>query len=224
LPNLRELNDKINSVKIIHNWPKNIAYIAILYDLVNYEGKCYYINPNKPCDDLGSPPAPSFDATASSVSIYRYDFEPEANPENKGVIFYRKSNFNEEGGWKKIDNSQIKGIYVGSLKNLKFGNVPKEEQNCIKWDFANGRPENNYCTKWEPPNLVGENLSSIKIDGNYFVILIYYDSSTDEWSSCQAFSTVDDINKKGPRQIKWEYINRMGKYPNYVLIFPVVKK
>jgi len=123
---------------------------------------------------------------------------------------------------RKIKNNEIGGIYIGSLKDLEFEDVPEEEQDCIEWDL------DGVCITKKPPTLEGENISSIKIDGNYFVMLLYFDPVNDSpagpWTFCQAFPTEDDMNKQGPRQIKWEYIRRQGKTPNYVLIFPVKEK
>ncbi len=231
------LKNQIRSVKIINDQSLYLWYIAVLYDLPNYEGKCYYVNPNASCDNLNRPPTEPFSALASSASIYRFSDTPEGN----GVTFYRKpsvnmTDFNETGGKLTITNAEIKNYmtanntaaYVGDLNELKFNNVPKEEQDCTKWDLINGLPENNYCTEWKPPSLSGENLSSIKIDGNYFVMLVHYDPAHDapsgKWSYCQGFPVNDDINKEGPRQIRWKYIRRSEKYPNYVLIFPVKGK
>ena len=141
------------------------------------------------------------------------------------MFFYRKAFYNKEGGWYQVTNETIKGrkIYVAKLESLKFNDVPEKEQTCVEWDLKNN------CIKKEIPNLVGENLNSIKIDGNYIVMLIYFDSEKDtknKYSFCQTFPIADDENKEGPRQIKWEYIRSQtqGKVPNYVLIFPVISK
>jgi len=205
------LKNSIKSAKIAHDPVNGFYYISVLYDLINFQGRCKYIDPNKDCE-----PVKSF---ADSASIYRYTFSPSGN----GVFFYRKSFYNNKGGWYKVNNSEIAGIYVENLENLRFNNVPEEEQVCVEWNLK------GECTKKEPPNLAGENISSVKIDGNYFVLFVYFDSKTDtatEYSFCQAFPEKDDINKEGPKQIKWEYIRKQtgGNLPNWVVIFPVKEK
>ncbi len=205
------LRNKINSVKIVHSPETNLYFIAILYDVINFQGKCQYINPNTGCV--------SVKPFAASASIYRYSFSPQGN----GVTFYRKSFYNQEGGWYTVGNLEIQGNYIATLKDLKFKDVPKEEQDCVERDLK------GECTKREPPTLGGENITSIKIDGDYMVMLIYFKKGTDtdtKWSFCQAFPTTDDKNKEGPKQIKWEHIRQLsgGILPNYVIIFPVKEK
>lgn len=212
IPDLGGLKNNVRSVKITHNSSGKVYYISVLYDITNYRGKCQYIDPNAGCS--------SVNPFAASASIYRYSFSPEGD----GVTFYRKSFYNDDGGQKKVGNSEIGGIYMKNLEDLEFEDVPKEEQDCVNWDL-----EGN-CVEKKTPTLAGENISSIKIDGNYFVMLIYLDPENPSpegrysYSFCQAFPTDDDINKEGPNQIKWEYIRRYGKIPNFVLIFPVEEK
>lgn len=219
-PDLGEFSNQVQSVKIVQK-PPEIYNIAFLYDFPNFRGRCYYVNPNTVCDNLSQPTTNPFSPIASSMSIYQYDAKPLENPNNKGVTFYRKSFFNDAGGWKKINSTTINGGYMKLLKDLWFNNVPKEEQDCTKWSFITGRPENNYCIEWGFPNLTKENISSIKIEGDYLVILIYYDYSTGGWSSCQIFPTAGDTDREGPKQIKWDYIRQTGLYPNYVWILPI---
>ncbi|MBU3934566.1 hypothetical protein KKC00_01210 [Patescibacteria group bacterium] len=204
--------NKIESAKIVHDFEREFFYIAILYDLDNFQGKCKYINPTVECESM-----PAF---ADSASIYRYSHNPSGN----GVWFYRKSFYDESGGWYKVDNDKIKNTYVGDLEELEFNDVPEEDKICAKWNPA------GECDKTTPPNLAEGNISSILIDGDYFVLLVYFDPKKDTkegpWSFCQAFPTIDDINKEGPKQIKWEYIMEQtnGNLPNFVIIFPVEKK
>lgn len=208
------VKNSIKSAKITQDYTNGFYYISVLYDLINFQGGCKYINPNASCE-----PGESF---ADSASIYRYRFDNE--PAGK-VIFYRKSFYDESGGLKKIEESDIGRLYVKNLNDLDlmFENVPEEEQDCVEWN------PKGECTRKKPPNLAGENISSIKIDGNYFVLLIYFDPKTDtatKYSFCQAFPTIDDTNKEGPKQIKWEYIRKQigGNLPNWVIIFPVKNK
>lgn len=221
IPDLGEgLKNQINSVGIIQG---DDAYISVLYDNINFKGKCQYLNPNERCQDV----APF----AASASIYKFDFEPNGD----GVYFYRKSYFNSDGGYYKVQNSDIKGIYTQKLENLKFVDrsavsrenpegctVPKNERDCIKYN------EDGACTLRACPTLAGENISSMKINGNYFVLPIYFgpaDTSKGPWTSCQAFPALDDINKLGPPQIKWKSIrNTSGVIPNWVIIIPVKEK
>ena len=215
---LGDLRNRINSVGVVKDSSNGAAYIAVLYDNVNFRGACQYINPNKECSNINP--------FASSASIYQYN----SNPNGDGVYFYRKSFFNEKGGSYKVSNSQINGIYYEKLDNLKFQNVPEEEQDCVKYD------KNGECMKGArvAPTLGGQNISSIQIKGNYFVLLVYASPKEESgngngkwtYTSCQGFPTSDDINKNGPQQIKWEDIinNNQGVVPNYVIIIPVTQK
>ena len=224
-----DLTNKINSVGIVQNPDQKIYYFAVLYDNDNYWGKCQYINPNVSC----TPVSPF----AASASIYEYDF----NPDGDGVYIYRESfnkisgkEENKKQGFLKIPNSQIKnlGIAIGDLHKLKFtGNstnynnlndctVPESEQTCIKYN------ENMQCIEKQCPNLSGENISSIEIAGNYFVLLVYFSPSDKqyEWSYCQAYPSLRDVNKDGPQQIKWDAIRNRGQNPNFIIIIPIATK
>mgnify|MGYP000859099019 CR=1 FL=1 len=208
------LRNKVNSAKIVHDPDSNTYYISVLYDTIDFQGKCFYVNPNTSCQSLKS-----FSNLAASASIYKYDFKPSGD----GVYFYRRSAFNGSGGYYKVENSEIKGIYKAYLEDLEFNDVPKAEQTCIKYD------EDGECKKRENPNLSGDNIVSIRINGNYIVLLIYYnkekDSPAGPYSYCQAFPTQEDTNKFGPQQIKWEAIrSKTGFTPNAVVIIPVKEK
>jgi len=221
IADLEDLKNRVKSIKIVHNSASNVWYIAILHDIINFQGRCEYFS-------YGSCQPPRIIPTeAASASIYRYNF----NPSGGGITFYRKSSHNTGGGWRKIEN--INGILILKLEDLKFTgntdnenqcNVPENEQDCIKWeiDGKTCKKENRKC-----PNLMGENITSIKIDGDYIVILIYYDGTTRSeyiWNSCQIFPTPDDINEEGPRQIKWEYIRNEKYFYNLAVIIPVKQK
>ena len=233
VPDLGDLKNKINSVGIAQNPQQDLYYIAILYDITNYWGKCQYINPNTNCS-----PIQPFTASAS---IYQYDFHPSGG----GVYLYRKSfnqipgkEDNKKGSFLKITNSQIANsggpnIYTADLNQLRFtGNssnynnledctVPKEEQDCAKYDVS------GKCIQKQCPNLSGENISSIEIAGDYLVLLIYFnpsDNTYGPWSYCQAYSSLRDVNKDGPQQIKWDAIKNRGQDPNFIMIIPVVEK
>ena len=216
IPDLGPLKNKVNSVNIIQG---DNSYITILYNNINFWGKCQYIS-NSGC--TGVTPF------AASASIYSFDF----NPNGDGVYFYRKSYFNEQGGYLFVSNSDIQNagsskLYVGDLDQLKFTGdsssgdctVPEEEQDCIKY--------NKYgkCIQRSCPTLAGENISSVKINGDYLVLFVYSaqsDAPSGPWTSCQEFPSVDDVNKLGPQQIKWEDIkNSGGVIPNYVIIIPI---
>lgn len=218
---LGALKNRINGANIVQHPNENVYYVAMLYDTVNYRGRCQWINPqiNNKCQQ-----APSF---ANSASVYQYNPEPNGD----GIYFYFNSGFNKDGGYLKIYNSQIRGIYIERLNNLKFtgdGNsqctVPEENRICVSWN------EKGVCVKKECPDLSGENITSIKIKGNYIVFLIYFDPNTDKqfgpWTFCQAFPTADDASKEGPNQIKWESArnNNNGMLPNWMVIIPVAAK
>ena len=226
LPDLGPQKNKIQSVGIVKSGAA--SFVSILYDNTNLWGKCQYMDPNQTCQQV-SP-------FAASASIYAYDF----NPNGDGVYFFRKSCFNDHpysnsndiithciidgGGYYRIDNSEINHIYVGKLETMQFNDVPEKEQDCIKYE------NNGDCLgkNRRPPFLADENISSIIINGNYLVMLVYFDPTKDSamsWSSCQEFPVIDDVNKLGPRQVKWENIrNSGGIIPNYVIIIPIQKQ
>lgn len=228
IPDLNDLKNKINSVEILQDSSNNVYYISILYDNINYWGACQYINPNTGCQETN--------ISASSASIYKYDF----NPDGDGVYIYRKPHSsvagkeeNKNGGYLKIENSEIKtgpgkSLYFKKLSELSFSGekrsgdctVPKEEQDCAKWG------DKGECEKYTCPSLSGENISSIKINGDYLVILMYRDDNDTGLIStyCQAFPTENDYNKIGPQQIKWDPINSSGYKPTHILIIPIKQK
>lgn len=203
---LGNFKNKVNSIDIVQG---SIGYVSILYDTIDFQGMCKYIPPNDRCQ--------SVKPFGASASVHKYDFKPNGD----GVYFYRKTYFNEQGGFYKVDNAEIRGSYMKKLENLKFNNVPEEEQDCIKYE------NNGECAKdgRRKPSLAGTNISSIKINGDYLVLFIYFapgDPEAGPWSYCQAFPTIDDQNKKGPYQIKWESIrNKAIGLPNYVYILPI---
>jgi hypothetical protein len=215
------LKNQINSVNIIQD-PPSKAFISILYDINGLKGACQYIDPNSNCHNIASFNANS--SGVSSASVHRYDF----NPNGDGVYFYREPFFKTEGGWFKVDNSQINNIYWNSLENISFTgslggncNVPLTAQDCAKWEGKN-------CTERKCPKLTGKNIGSIKINGNYVVLLVYFDAKKDApagpWSFCQEFPTQKDTNKTGPNKVEWEVIGNQEMLPNYVAIFPVKEK
>lgn len=213
-PSLEHSSKQIKSAEIVHDWQYNVHYIGILYENPKFWGKCKYIDPNKSCED-------NMDPFASSISIHEYNY----NPSKGSVIFYRKPFFDDSGGLYKIPGSETNGIYIKELKKLTFKNVPEEEKECVRWD------NKGVCIEKKPQSLSEENIASIKIDGNYLVLLVYFDKEKPDpkygpWSSCQAFGTFRDEDKEGPREIKWENIRNLnsGDLPNYVLIFPIKNK
>ena len=222
ISDLGDLKNEVTSAKIIQG--SNVSYISILYDNPGFWGKCLYLNPNtaacQPAVD------PYFgDAFADSASIYRYDFSPNGS----GISLYRNSYFDKSGGFLNITNNQIKssgGLYVKRLDELYFldddgeCSVPEKEQDCVKYN------EKGKCSERRCPSLAGENVSSIKINGGYLVMLTYAGPgmSCDDVAadSCQEFPKAEDINKTGPQQIKWEHIrNDGGVIPNCLTIIPV---
>lgn len=208
MPNVAGGKALVKSAGIVQDGDNGLYYVATMYDGPNYWGSCWDISPNGSCQEV----SPGFKVI--STSVYQYSFAPHGN----GVTFYRKSFFNGNGGYLKISNGQINGIYAEKLSNLTFQNVPENEQICIKWD------KDNTCTKKESPDLSGSNISSIKIDGDYVVYLVYFggnDSEYGPWTFCQEYPTSDDAYLKGPLQIKWDKINNAGYLPNYMFIVPV---
>jgi len=221
-----EKNNKINFVNIINDTAN--SYVTILYENTNFWGRCLYIG-NANCKS-------TIEQFAASASIHTYDYTANGD----GVYFFRKSCFDGQtsdniddiiknceansGGYYKIPNAEMVGKnYVGELEKLKFENVPEKEQTCTKYD------EKEMCTERTPQSLGGENISSMVINGNYIVMLVYLKNSDDRqgiWTSCQEFPVPSDINRIGPQQIKWQNIrnNGTGAIPNYVIVIPVKQK
>jgi len=225
IPDFGDLTNKVNRVKVSQNYDGNVYYISILYDNANYWGKCQYVDPNNSGCQTAS-------VSVASASIYKYDFSPDAGG---SVTLYRKSfnmasekNDNKDEGYLKISSSQISKLYFKKLSELSFMGdgkectVPKNERDCIKWAI-DGR-----CTEYQCPLLDKENITSIKISGDYIVLLIYIDpldnTGNYTYSYCQAFPTKDDTNKDGPQQIKWDSIRASNNDPNYILIIPIENK
>lgn len=225
----------IRSAGIEHDDQNNIYYISLVYSQKNFFGACQYITPNYPCADIEIP-------VINSANIYAYGQEP-----NGSVIFYRNASvnenagdFNKEGGFVELTESDIGRLYEGKLSNLKFVGsasnknssniedctVPKDKQDCKMWD-KDGKCKEG---KKECPNLTGENISAIEIKGNYLVVLEYVSKDNMTASGdpgevadfCQAYPSAEDVNKYGPKQVKWDAIrNNINFYPNYVLIIPL---
>jgi hypothetical protein len=210
--------NKINSAKITQGTTNDNKYISIVYETPNFWGMCDYVNPNTTCHSFMAP-------FGSSASVHRYNYNPSGD-----VVFYRKSFYEKEGGFLKIEASQIKNQPGHDLTKLRFTGtinsskctVPEEEQDCIEWN------KDKECIKRECPNLSGENITSIEIKGGYIVILVYSDETSRTSSIknfCQEFPTPSDANKQGPIQIKWENVKQQsGMPPNYVYIIPVHNK
>lgn len=228
-----QLKNKIGSVGIIQDQENENFYVSILYSNPDFWGQCQYLDPNKECQE--------FSPFANSASVYQYDTDPNGD----GVYFYRKSCFStykyedtnsiisycneNSGGYYKVSNEDIlnendSSVFIVKLDSLSFKDVPKEEKDCKEYDNQ-GRCTENGRTK---VSLGGGNISSIIINGDYLVVLFYRginDKKYGPWSSCQEFPTEGDVNKTGPRQIKWENIrNSGGVLPNYVMILPIKNK
>ncbi len=216
IPHLGALANRVNAVDIVQRPSENLYYVSILYDSPNFWGRCQYIHPKKSCVPVTFP--------SVSASIYQYN----PYPNDEGVIFYRKSFYDSEGGLYKVPNSEIQTesgrLYTAKLSELKFNGVPENEQDCVKWDTKGS------CTDRKPPSLAGENISSVEIKGDYVVLFMHFNELLDKkegpWSFCQIFPTEDDVNREGPKQIKWESVRKLstGRFPNYIAIIPVKRK
>jgi len=209
--------NRFKSVNITQDTENDVYHVAVIYDSQNYYGPCQYINPNTDCTDiiLKQPP--------KSASVYTYSWSPSGD-----VTIYRNGGFNEDGGYLKITASEIDGLYEEDLKNLKFTgeigsdecNVPKKDQDCKRWN------KEGKCTDTQCPTLAGGNIGSIKIDGDYFVLLAQTWTETNgTWISdfCEAYPKDEDVNKNGPKMVKWDpiYNNSSGYYPSVITIVPV---
>ena len=248
IADLGPLKKSVHAVKVVQDINDGVYFTSILYGNPNFWGECKEIDP----DDDG---CQTVDPFASSVSIHQYDFDDTSTSNGGGVYFYRKSCFNDgsyndinsliahcnaqSGGYYEINPE---GTYKHDLNTLTFTNVPEDEQNCIEYD-KNG----DCCTKADaslncdkdgrtPQTLGGENISSMIINGDYIVLLVYKaanDGDSGPWTSCQEFPTNEDTNKIGPRQIKWQNIRNTegfttdnaidlgGVIPNYLVIMPI---
>jgi hypothetical protein len=218
LADFGDKKNKINSARIIQGTDNDNKYISVFYETTDFWGKCHYVDPNTDCQSMGS--------WGSSASVHRYSFKPSGD-----IIFYRKSFFDNSGGYLKLSVNDIKSKKLYDLTQLSFTGslgssdctVPEKEQDCIEWN------NNKECIKTKCPNLAGENITSIKISGNYQIILFYFKAGIDgaygPWSFCQEFPTSSDANKEGPQQIKWENVKQQaGMPPTWLFIMPVQEK
>lgn len=229
----KDLKNRIKSVKIDQNVPADTYYVSLLYDNTNNWGKCQYIDPNSGCQTTS--------VSVASATVYEYDFSPSGS----GITIYRNAfgkvsgkGANKDNGYLKIKQNDIGGLYWQELKNLSFTGesirspdittspndnssctVPYPERDCVKWSDA------GLCVARRCPMLDKEGISSIELNGNYLVVLIYIDPTDDTdrftYSYCQAFPIRDDVNRYGPQQLKWDAIRSSGREPNYILIIPV---
>ena len=229
------LRNKVNSARFVQDTKNGNSYISVLYNTINFQGKCEFVDPNnKSCQTI----APF---SVSSVSVLNFN----SSPNGDGVYFYRKPCFNKIGnpgsplninslvsycngkndGWYESTNSDIQGqggnLFVLNLNQTKFKDVPDEQQDCVEYDkYGN-------CTGRQAPSLGGDNISTIVVNGNYAVLLVYAgpkDGPSGPWSYCELFPGIDDANNIGPMQVKWENIRNHGDVvPNYAIIIPINK-
>lgn len=224
-----KLRNNVNSVGIKQDTENKITYISILYGVENFWGQCQCINPNRECSEVSN--------FAASSSVHQFDFDPEDNPENDGVYFFRKpfvqaegKDENKKGGFLKISDPQH--ITILKLSDLRFTGtspdsislddctVPKDERDCAQYN------EKGQCIRKECPKLDEQSISSIWISGDYLVLLIYFapgDPRYGPWTYCQEYATLEDISKQGPQNIKWDAIRSKGQNPNWLMIVPIKK-
>lgn len=239
LPDLSGLSkNPFNSVKIVQNPDNDIYYIALIYGIQGYYGQCQYINPDdNSCDEVElkrlTSSGTSVQITPKSASVYKYNRSPEGT-----VTFYRNGVFDKKSGYLTLDVSDIadgENLFEVRLDELKFNGesnarstniddctVPKDQQDCKMWNKKGEcPPENKIC-----PTLADENIGSFSIDGDYLVVLEYLPNglNTMVGEFCEAYPRREDINKFGPKQVKWDGINNtVGIFANYVLIIPITK-
>jgi len=236
-------NNQVNSMSIINDPKQDIYHVAILFDTNNNRGRCMYMVKTG-CQPIDQNHAYNFGVT--SASVYRYEFSPSGN----GVWLYGK------GGYCKVDNSKINGIFSSKLDSLyftKLSDCAQDSHRCGEKNFkCTTGGQNCVCKQWAGdgtcvctsydgngncsgteerycPNLAGENVSGIKLDGNYVTVLVYLGpqdpEGTGPWTDCQVYPTPDDVNKVGGI-IKWDAIrnNNYGRLPNWMFILPVKQK
>lgn len=217
----------MKSVGIKQDGQNNIYHVAVAYDAVNFYGKCQYINPNVPCEEITLP-------TLGSISTHIYSRNPSGD-----IIIYRhgaggEKGFNKKGGYLVLSAGTIGSIYTEDLKKLSFtGNnigsnnlddctVPPDEQDCKTWD------KNGKCKEKKCPSLYGKNIGAIEIQGEYLVLLVSgWKKNGGALTSdfCQAYPKIDDKNKLGPKQVKWDAINTHINYlPKSITVIPIDKK
>lgn len=209
------------------DYDRDVYYVGLLYDSIDFYGQCQYLNPNTGCQDIKL-------ATPASVSVYRYSKAPKGD-----VVIYRKGaggagGFSKKGGYLIISAASIGGLYEEELKSLSFTGknigstnisdctVPPEEQDCAMWD------KKAKCIQKKCPTLDKRNIGSINIEGNYWVILGYnWKQQGDTWVAdfCQSYPKVKEVNKIGPKQVKWDAIyTHLNYYPQTITIVPVEEK
>jgi len=246
--NLGSLKNGTESAEIVQDWDNDMAYVSILYEHPNFWGKCHYISPIDGCesqeDDYSSASIYKYDNTKSEESkgtgVYFFRkpcFNEDPSASITDIIEYCKEKGgttekadSEKGrqeeqthgkGYFEVKSSEIMNgtkYFDKKLVDLKFEDVPEDEQDCVKYDKL------GHCADGgrQPPSLAGENISSILIDGDYLVLLYNGTADNADMDSCQEFPKFTDINKTGPRQIKWELIRSTSKLlPDSVMIIPV---
>ncbi len=257
--NIEDLGTKLKKnnlkkVDVVADTANGHSFFTITYENPNFWGKCQYFNGKKKCAETGnfvsSASIYEYDPNPNGEGVYFFrkpclndkpyynkvkdliehcsnksgDVKnPTGPPDANGNVPQPTSK--SMGGYYEVKNDAINGIYVANLDDLTFEGVDETEQECTKYD-KEGRCEPGART---PPTLAGENISSIIIDGNYLVLLVYVSpeetAQSDDggpWSFCQEFPTTNDVNRIGPRQIKWELIrNSSSRVPNAVAIIPI---
>ena len=255
LPDLGLLKNKVNAINVVQDPTSDAKFMSFLFTNTNFWGRCQYHTPNESktgCTSVGT-----MAGKATSASVFQVDM----NPSGDGVYFYRKPCFNtiytpyanksdmvawcneNNDGYYEVTNDQIKPssdgskFYVAALSDLSYTGTeggdctiePMMEQDCTEYK------KNGECAGYQCPTLAGQNISTIIINGNYLVLLLYVDSGNngDSFTSCQEFPAPQDINNMGPQQVKWENIrNGLGiggnkvnygpVIPNYVVIIPII--
>ncbi len=233
-PDLGDLSQRIKSIRIVND--PSVSYGYVIFSDKNYKGLGF----DEIEEDCHKERPPN-----SSIIIFE-----RTNLSGGEIIFYRNPFYKEEGGEFKVNDREIgSGAYrkifgspiVAGEEVPRFKNIPDsncwcedlqignpqencyyknydyKECNCIEWDLEEGVSEGDYCIKWERPTLAEKGISSIKINGDY-VVRLY--STID----VQVFPTQYDINREGPKQVKWEYIRGIDKtgkprYPRGVTIY-----
>lgn len=166
-------SEKIKSIKIINDAQNKIEYGVIFHQLENKRGQCQI-----PIEGEGCHPV---NIAAKSLDIYKMNKVPKDSGD--GVIFY-----SEPWGW----NTGVQGGKYVVSKNQVTNNWKTTPQNLI-FNYQNVTVSGGYqqsCKTFK------DCPGSIKIQGDYLVMVSSGGTTSGNQSMCQVFSQdVSNLNK-----------------------------